>query len=691
MPDTIMASSRTLHGEEPFATHADPVMIFDAQRGRCLEANAAAIRSYGYSRAEFVGLTAEALAAPGHLTTVAGAGTGRATSTTAHRRRDGSQLDVDETVLDFEWDGVPVSVLFAADVTKRVRTELELREAVKTHERLHRMMDLGHWWVDLATGRTTWSDELFALARIPVPADSSPGDGEVPVRCHAHPDDQERILEDLRAVRKTGRVHRTEYRVGGDEAPLRWVEMLTAREDDAAGNPLRIVGTIVDITARKIAHDLLEYSARRDLLTGLANRGQLHKWLSAVCSAAKGDSKAAVLFLGLDDFKRINDTLGHATGDSVLKMAAVRLQTLTRDADLVARSGSDEFAIVLGDCTAADAAAAACRLIDSFAVPLRVGSRAISVGVTIGIVCYSKDGTDADSLLRNADTAMYHAKRSDRGSYRFFEESMHAAAVRRFTLESGLRRALQRGGLLVHYQPVVTIDGRIIGSEALVRWPRNGRLISAAEFIPVAEDTGLINQLDSFVLAEACRQNALWQRSGRRLRIAVNVSAHSIARPDFTESVRAELHDSGLDPALLELELTESALQADLVETARKVADVRALGVGVALDDFGTGYNSLSVLRTCGFDTLKLDRTFVSDIVTNHADSVIAEAVIVAAHRLGARVVAEGVETEQQRAALADLHCDDAQGYLFGAALSPADFERLIGAPILPGTLGRVA
>jgi diguanylate cyclase (GGDEF)-like protein len=568
----------------------------------------------------------------------------------------------------------------------------ELRASLSAHSRVHRLIDLGHYWVDLETGRTTWSDELFALARMPIPADSSPGRGAAAIRCHAHPDDQERVLADLAAVLETGRVRHIEYRAIRGSEPIRWVGMIAAREDDAGGKPIRIVGTVVDITERKSAVELLDFNARHDMLTGLANRMQLHERLSAVCfEAHRQDSKAAVLFLGLDGFKRINDTLGHATGDLVLKMAAVRLQTLTRAADLVARSGSDEFAIVLDDCTAAEAAAAACRLINSFAVPLRVGSRAISVGVTIGIVCYSKDGTDADSLLRNADTAMYHAKRSDRGSYRFFEESMHAAAVRRFTLESGLRRALQRGGLLVHYQPVVTIDGRLIGSEALVRWPRNGRLMSAAEFIPVAEDTGLINQLDSFVLAEACRQNALWQRRGRRLRIAVNMSAHSIARPDFTESVRAELHDSGLDPALLELELTESALQADLVETARKVAEVRALGVGVALDDFGTGYNSLSVLRTCGFDTLKLDRTFVSDIVTNHADSVIAEAVIVAAHRLGARVVAEGVETEQQRATLADLHCDDAQGYLFGAALSPADFERLIGVPILPGTLGRVA
>ena len=686
MPDMTMASSRMLRGQEPFEKHPDPVMIFDGPSGHCLAANAAAIRSYGYSRADFVGLTANELVAPGHSSAV----TGGAARTTAHCRKDGSHMDVDETVFAFDWDGTPVSVLFATDVTQRVRTEHELRESLNAQARLHRMIDLGHWWVDLATGKTTWSDELFTLARMPIPADSSPGEGVMAIRCHAHPDDQDRILAYLRDVLRTGRTHRIEYRVGDDDQPLRWVEMLTAREDDEAGNPVRIVGTVIDITARKMAHDLLESSARRDVLTGLANRTQLHESLSTVCSVAEGDSKAAVLFLGLDGFKQVNDTFGHATGDFVLQEAAMRLRNVTRATDLVARSGGDEFAIVLDDATPADAAAAACRIINAFDVPLRVGVRDISVGVTIGIACYSQDGTDTDSLLRNAGTAMYQAKRSDRGAFRFFEESMHVAALRRFGVEAGLRLALTRRELVVHYQPVVTIDGRLIGSEALVRWPRNGLMFSAADFIPVAEETGLIGQLDAFVLTEACRQNAFWQRHGQRVRVAVNVSAYSIARPDFTDSVRAALRESGLDPNLLELEITESALQADIFRTAAKVAEIRALGVGIALDDFGTGYNSLSVLRTCGFDTLKLDRSFVSDIVTNEADTIIADAVIVAAHRLGARVVAEGVETEQQRVALADLNCDDAQGYLFGAALRPADFEALLAAPV-PGNLGRVA
>ncbi len=568
----------------------------------------------------------------------------------------------------------------------------ELRALRDAHARVHRLLDLGHFSVDLATDTTIWSDELFALARMPIPADSSPGGGAEAIRCHAHPDDAGRVLADLRAVLKTGRVHHIEYRAVRGDAPVRWVGMIAAREDDADGKPIQIVGTVVDITQRKTAQERLEFTARHDMLTGLANRLHLHERLSSICAEDRElDAKGAILFLGLDGFKRINDNLGHVAGDLLLQSAAARLQSLHTGAELIARNGGDEFVVVLAGAAASDAAAAACKIAYAFADPLTAGDRDVSVGASIGIACYPEDGGDVETLIRNADTAMCHAKRDERGSYRFFEESMHAAAVRRFTLETELRLAIQRSALIVHYQPVVTIDGRLIGSEALVRWAHHGRTISAAEFVPIAEETGLIAAVDAFVLNQACRQNAVWQRRGRRLQIAVNVSARTIAKTDFTATVRNALRDSGLDPVLLELELTESALQGDLAETARKVDEVRALGVGVALDDFGTGYNSLAILRTCRFDTVKLDRTFVSDIVTHRADAIIAEAVIVAAHRLGARVVAEGVETEQQRATLAGLGCDHSQGYLFGAALAATDFDTLFAFARLPSAIVRVA
>jgi diguanylate cyclase (GGDEF)-like protein len=455
--------------------------------------------------------------------------------------------------------------------------------------------------------------------------------------------------------------------------------VLVAREDDESGKPVRLVGTCVDITPRKEATERIALSARTDMLTGLANRMHLNERLGAACSAAKRrDSALAILFIDLDDFKAVNDTLGHPTGDLLLQSVAGRLRELTREEDVVARTGGDEFVILLEDPDAVDAAAMAQRIVDGFREPLQVGDGTLSMNLSIGVACFPADGTEVETLLRNADTAMYQAKRCQRGSYRLFEPSMHDAVVYQFHLETELREALRDDALLVHYQPVATIAGHLVGSEALVRWPRRGTLLPAVDFIPIAEKTGLVVPLDTFVLREACRQNASWLRAGRRLTVAVNVSALSIARPDFVASVEAALAESGLDPTLLELDVTESALQIDLADAACKVADVRALGVRVALDDFGTGYNSLAILRTCEFDTVKLDRSFVNDLVTNVADKVIASAVMFAAHGLNARVVAEGIETAEQRTALATLGCDDAQGYYFGHPMSPAAFTALL-------------
>ena len=671
------------------------VIVFGASDHRCIWVNDAALRTYGYARAEFNGLAAQALCAAGHLSSVVerSARDARGTTTTVHSRKDGTEFDADETVFDLIWDGVPASILLTSDATERVRAEQELREYANAAARVHRLVAFGHWSTDMATGVTTWSDEMWANARVPKPPHtSSPGSGYEVVKRHMHPDDRRRVIADFNDTATTGRVNRIEYRSFRGDGTMHWEEVLVAREDDEAGKPVRLVGTCVDITPRKEATERIALSARSDALTGLANRMLLNERLGAACSAAKRrSSELAILFIDLDDFKGINDTLGHPVGDLLLQAVAARLRELTREEDVVARTGGDEFVILLEDPASVDAAATAQRIVDGFREPLQVGDRTLCMSLSIGVACFPADGTDVETLLRNADTAMYHAKRSQRGSYRMFEESMHESVVHQFHLESELRGALRSEELLVHYQPLVTIDGRLIGTEALVRWPHLGRLLPAADFIPIAEKTGLIVPLDNFVMREACRQNASWLRDGHRLTVAVNVSAHSIAKPDFTANVRAALADSGLDPKLLELELTESALQGDLADVARKIGEVRALGVRVALDDFGTGYNSLAMLRSCEFDTVKLDRTFVNGLVTNTADKVIASAVIFAANGLDARVVAEGVETEEQRAALAELQCDAAQGYYFASAMSPTAFADLLHAGLPSPSLGKVA
>jgi diguanylate cyclase (GGDEF)-like protein len=660
------------------ASAANSVIVFDAAEHRCIWVNDAALHTYGYSRAEFVGLAAETL---------------RGATAAVHRRKDGTEFDADETTFDTVWDGLPATILLIKDASERARTELKARESMEALARVHRLVSFGHWWTDLTTGVITWSDEMWGAARmVKPPNSSSPGTGYEIVKRHMHPEDRDRVIADFNDTISTGRVHRIEYRSFRADGTVHWQEVIVAREDDAAGKPVRIVGTCIDISERKEASERLALSARSDALTGLANRMLLNERLGAACSAAKRrNSELAILFIDLDDFKGVNDSLGHLVGDLLLQSVAARLRSLTREEDVVARTGGDEFVILLEDPASVDAAATAQRIVDGFREPLQVGDRTLNMSLSIGVASFPADGTDVETLLRNADTAMYHAKRSERGSYRMFEESMHESVVHQFHLESELRGALSSNSLLVHYQPLVTIDGRLIGTEALVRWPHQGTLLPAADFIPIAEKTGLIVPLDNFVMREACRQNASWLRGGHRLTVAVNVSAHSIAKPDFTATVRAAIEDAGLDPTLLELEFTESALQGDLADVARKVNEVRALGVRVALDDFGTGYNSLAILRSCEFDTVKLDRTFVNGLATNTADKVIASAVIFAANGLAARVVAEGVETEEQRAALAVLQCDAAQGYYFASAMSPTAFADLLNAGMPSPSLGKVA
>ena len=364
---------------------------------------------------------------------------------------------------------------------------------------------------------------------------------------------------------------------------------------------------------------------------------------------------------------------------------------MTRTEDVVARTGGDEFVILLEGTDCREAAATSQRIVDGFREPLHVGDRTLSMSLSVGVACFPADGTDVETLLRNADAAMYHAKRSQRGAYRLFETSMHDSAVRQFHLESELRGALAANELLVHYEPIVSIDGAIIGAEAVPVWPLRGALLSAAEFIPIAETTGLVVQLDAFVLREACRRNAHWMHEGRRLTVGVGISAQSIAKPGFVTSLRAALDESGVEPRLLELVLSETSLQGDLIDAATTIDEIGALGVRIALRDFGTGSDSLGILRSCSFETVLLGRELVRGLAVNDVDMVVASALLFAAHGLDARVVAEGVETEAQRVALVSLRCDAAQGSYFGAAMPPAAFGTLLDTDLPIGALGRVA
>ena len=441
-----------------------------------------------------------------------------------------------------------------------------------------------------------------------------------------------------------------------------------------------------EIAERRIADERIVHMAHHDVLTGLPNRTLLTDRVEqAITRARRSDGKLAVLFLDLDRFKNVNDSLGHSVGDQLLQAVAARLASCLREGDTAARLGGDEFIISLPDVSnGAEAALVAARILDELGKPFTVSGHRLPADVSIGIALYPDDGDCAQTLLRNADTAMYHAKESGRANFQFFSEQMTERVSRRLSTETSLRRALERGELVLHYQPLIELaSGRIDGAEALARWPRpDGRLVSPADFIPIAEETGLIVPLGEWALREACTQAKAWQSQQPGLRIAVNLSARQFRQKHLARMVEQTLRDTGLEPALLELELTEGMLMHHAEETVQTLAQLAEMGVQLAIDDFGTGYSSLSYLKRFPIHTLKIDRSFVKDLSTDPNDAAIVTAIVGMARGLGLGVTAEGVETEAQASFLRSLSCDLAQGFHFGRPMSAADLTlRLGGEP----------
>ncbi len=423
-----------------------------------------------------------------------------------------------------------------------------------------------------------------------------------------------------------------------------------------------------EVARRHEAEARIMQLATRDALTGLPNRAALMDRLhQGVRAAQRSGNLLAVLFLDLDRFKSINDTLGHDLGDALLQEMALRLSRAVRKRDTVARLGGDEFAIVLGDLwQVADAEAVAAKIVDVITRPLEVRGHALRVGGSVGVAVYPFQAHDEESLLRHADLAMYHAKESGGNRHQLFSEQMNARAVERMTVESELRAAIAAGQLELHYQPQLCLeDGRLAGMEALVRWrhPRLG-LLAPGRFVPLAEDCGLIWELGLAVLELALAQLAAWDRAGLEVpRIAVNVSPAQL-RPELVERIVEILDRHGVAARRLEIELTESALTADGPAANGLLQALRRMGASIAIDDFGAGYSSLTLLRRLPISALKIDRSFVAELATNRQDAAIVEAILRMAHSVGLRTVAEGVEHAEQQAALGELGCQEVQGYL---------------------------
>lgn len=463
------------------------------------------------------------------------------------------------------------------------------------------------------------------------------------------------------------------------------IEDSAAPIHDSIGQIKGAVMVFHDMTAAHEMTQKMAHLAQHDALTNLPNRALLNDRISqSIALAERRGSQLALLFLDLDNFKHINDSLGHGAGDQLLQAVALRLSSCVRSSDTVSRLGGDEFVVLLGESNSAeDAARTAEKILAALGAPHSIRDQQLHVTSSIGISTYPADALDAEGLIKSADTAMYQAKEEGRNNYQFFTREMNTRAVERQVVETQLRMALERNEFVLFYQPKIDLtSGRINSAEALIRWlhPAWG-LTPPARFIPVAEACGLIVPIGRWVLQQACAQAKRWEKSGHKLHsVSVNISALELRSKDFVASVSRALANSGLNPKHLQLEITESVLMRDAQASANILQQLKDIGVQLAIDDFGTGYSSLSYLSQFPIDELKIDRSFVSDI--GHNSDIIVSAVIAMGNSLKQRVIAEGVEQQTQLEFLQASHCDEGQGYLFSHALSAEHFTSLLRSGI---------
>jgi diguanylate cyclase (GGDEF)-like protein len=541
-----------------------------------------------------------------------------------------------------------------------------------------RLARLGSWTGEVGSFGMRWSDEMYRILDLE-PSTKASLDL---LLSRVHPEDRAEVAECLERSLAHGDAAELSHRI---ELPSGDVRHVHQRVQSGAGEVgfMSLAGTMQEVTEQVEAEERIRYLANYDSLTGLPNRRMFQGRLQRAIDSAKASGRTvALLFLDLDRFKLVNDTLGHGAGDLLLKTMGERFSENVRGSDLVgrvaspreraevSRLGGDEFTVLLTRIdSASDAGEIARRLIEAAAVPVDVEGRQVSVGASIGIAVYPQDGSDPETIMKNADAAMYQAKERGRNAFAFFAPGTNARALRELTLESRLRDAIERDELAIHYQPRVEVDsGRVSGFEALLRWehPDLG-CVMPGEFIPITETTGLIVPIGEWVLHHACAGLAAFR--GRRLgelELSVNVSSLQFERSDLVAQVREALEASGLEPTQLEVEITESVLLRELADTCRSLEALRELGVRVALDDFGTGYSSLRYLMNLPVDTLKIDRCFVSRMHEDSRARGIVEAVIALGRGLDFRVVAEGVELPETLEMLAQAGCDQVQGYLHG-------------------------
>jgi len=562
-------------------------------------------------------------------------------------------------------------------VIERTRGE----RALQTSEAQYRLLferNLAGVYRTTITGRMLSCNP--ALARI-LGYDSAEELLSTPVLQH-YPDpvERERLLVQLH---ENGSVAAYEVRLRRKDGSEIWVIENATLMRAKDGSDSVVEGTVIEITERKKAEEMIRYMAYHDYLTRLPNRALFQDRLTvALAQARRHREGMALLSLDLDRFKLVNDTLGHAAGDALLKAVGDRLRRTVREGDTVARVGGDEFLILLTGVDHAEYGAKVARkILAAFARPFRIEGRQLHATASMGISLYPHDGDEVDVLARNADAAMYRAKETGRNNYQLYAPAMNVRAAERLALENDLWLALERGEFEVYYQPQVKVDtGEIVGAEALLRWnhPTRG-LVSPDEFIPAAEETGMIVRIGEWVLRNACREVNEWVVNGLQpIRLAVNISMRQFQSRDFVETVERALNDTGFDPRLLELEITESIAMQDEEQTIRILQSLRQMGLRISIDDFGTGYSSLKYLKDLPIHALKIDQSFVRELATNVNDAMIVANIITIAHSLNLSVIAEGVETGDQLDFLKDKRCDEFQGYLCKRPMAAESFVELL-------------
>jgi diguanylate cyclase (GGDEF)-like protein/PAS domain S-box-containing protein len=661
--------------------HANDIILLIDAGGRILDANERAIAAYGRAREELIGANAASLRSAAQMETFR-SDWERAQHEdgivfeTVHQRADGSTFPVEVSSRAIRVDGSVLRQSIIRDISERKESEERASlwanvlensaEGIIVTDASRKILDVNKAFTDVtgyAPHEAIGQDPSF-------------------LKSGRHDDAFYHVM--WRSIRESGRWQGEIWnrRRNGEIYPG-WLSITAAR--NAAGTLTHYVGVFSDITERKESAERIHFLVTHDSLTGLPNRSVINDLIVQALAVARRKTAAlALLFLDLDRFKTINDSLGHPAGDTLLQRVAARLAAGIRDEDKVARLGGDEFLILLPELARGeDAGIVADKVLAALREPLDVDGRALRISASIGISIYPDDGSDAATLIKNADAAMYHAKERGRNNYQFFTADMNTRAFEALAMDMSLRGAVQRDEFRLEYQPLIDGgSGTIVAAEALIRWhhPELG-LIPPSGFIPIAEERGLIVPIGEWVLREACSQVRRWLDAGvAAVAVGVNVSAVQFRQPGFAASVRTILSECGIEPRYLQLEVTESIIMRDAEQTIAVLEELSAMGVSLSIDDFGTGYSSLSYLRRFPIDRLKIDRSFVHDITTSADAAAIASAIIGMGRTMNLRVVAEGVETAAQLAFLVGERCDELQGYHIARPMEAARLSALLAA-----------